>query len=418
MTIKATRILWRQHKDGKAYPYYQRFYPAAVRQMLRDMGRDQKVVKRLRKLSSDCTEAELLTARDKEDELFERMAEGLNSANARELTAAAAQKSALAYLSARGIEIGVARRLQFAQSNKLKIEFDLELQENVAEAAWRLVNGEPEDIEESTLVSDAFNAYKRTCSSKYSRVLDRFLAATGDRELNENVNKVVSKWTSNQLQTRGWATVKKDQAIVCSALNQKLNELGAGIRIFGFSFKEAGGAKRFVTKQRGIMTKEELTEVFRNELDDCDRWALILSVTCGAINSEILPIALDADAIGILDGYPLVRFPQGKTPARKRHVPVPWLTETPSFNFGENRLRARLSSIIKKVQPEGKPYNLRHSTDHYLQAAGATEADRAAICGWSHLGRFHQYGDAGKHNEERLTPLIEVQKRAFGWLFD
>ena len=102
MTIKAARILWRQHKDGKAYPYYQRFYPAAVRQMLRDMGRDQKVVKRLRKLSSDCTEAELLTARDKEDELFDRMAEGLNSANARELTAAAAQKSAIAYLSARG----------------------------------------------------------------------------------------------------------------------------------------------------------------------------------------------------------------------------------------------------------------------------------------------------------------------------
>jgi len=93
--------------------------------MLRDMGRDQKVVKRLKQLDSDCTEAELLTARDKEDELFDRMAEGLNSANARELTAAAAQKSALAYLSARGIDIGVARRLQFTQSNKLKIEFDL-----------------------------------------------------------------------------------------------------------------------------------------------------------------------------------------------------------------------------------------------------------------------------------------------------
>ena len=149
------------------------------------------------------------------------------------------------------------------------------------------------------------------------------MAATGDRELNENVNKVVSKWTSNQLQTRGWATVRKDQAIICSALNQKLNQLGAGIRIFGFSLKEAEGARRFVTKQRDIMTKEELTAVFRSELDDRDRWALILSITCGAINSEILPVALDAGAIGILDGYPLVRFPQGKSHAWRRHVPVP-----------------------------------------------------------------------------------------------
>ena len=183
MTIKAARILWRVHKNGKAYPHHQRFYPTAVQQMLRDMGRDQKVFKR-QKLDSDCTEAELLTARDKEDELFDRMAEGLNSANARELVAAAAQKSALAYLSARGIDIGVARRLQFAQCNNLKIEFDLELQENVAEAAWRLVNGEPEDSEEATLVSVAFNAYKRTCIPKYARVLDRFLAANEDRQLN------------------------------------------------------------------------------------------------------------------------------------------------------------------------------------------------------------------------------------------
>ena len=160
MTIKAPRILWRVHKNGKAYPHHQSFYPKAVGQLLRDMGRDQKVFKRQKKLDSDCTEAELLTARDKEDELFDRMAEGLNSANARELIAAAAQKSALAYLSAPGIDIGVARRLQFAQCNNLKIEFDLELQENVAEAAWRLVNGEPEDIEEATLVSVAFNAYK------------------------------------------------------------------------------------------------------------------------------------------------------------------------------------------------------------------------------------------------------------------
>ncbi len=136
-----------------------------------------------KKLDSDCTEAVLLTARDKEDELFDRMAEGLNSANARELVAAAAQKSALAYLSARGIDIGVARRLQFAQCNNLKIEYDLELQENVAEAAWRLVNGEPEDIEEATPVSVAFNAYKRTCIPKYARVLTRFLAANEDRQL-------------------------------------------------------------------------------------------------------------------------------------------------------------------------------------------------------------------------------------------
>ena len=286
-------------------------------------GQRSEGLQKTKKLDSDCTEAVLLTARDKEDELFDRMAEGLNSANARELVAAAAQKSALAYLSARGIDIGVARRLQFAQCNNLKIEFDLELQENVAEAAWRLVNGEPEDIEEATLVSVAFNAYKRTCIPKYARVLDRFLAANEDRQLNENVDKVVSKWTTNQLQTRGWATVKKDQAIICSALKQKLNQLGAGIRIFGFSFKEAGGAKRFVAKQRDIMTKEELTAVFRSELDDRDRWALILSITCGAINSEILPVALDAGAIGILDGYPLVRFPQGKSHAWRRHVPVP-----------------------------------------------------------------------------------------------
>ena len=146
MTIKAARILWRQHKDGKTYPYYQRFYPAAVRQMLRDMGRDQKIVKRLKDLDSNCKEAELLTARDKEDELFECMTAGLSAANARELTAVAAQQSALAYLAARGIEVGSAKRLQFAQSNKMRIELDLELQESVAEAAWRLVNGEPEDI--------------------------------------------------------------------------------------------------------------------------------------------------------------------------------------------------------------------------------------------------------------------------------
>ena len=106
------------------------------------------------------------------------------------------------------------------------------------------------------------------------------MAATEDRQLNENVNKVVSKWTTNRLQTKDWATVKKDQAIICSALKQKLNQLGARIRIFGFSFKKAGGAMRFVAKQRDIMTKEELTEVFRSELDDRDRWALILSIQC------------------------------------------------------------------------------------------------------------------------------------------
>ena len=418
MTIKAARILWRHHKDGKTYPYYQRFYPAAVRQMLRDMGRDQKIVKRLKDLDSNCKEAELLTARDKEDELFERMTAGLSAANARELTAVAAQQSALAYLAARGIEVGSAKRLQFAQSNKMRIELDLELQENVAEAAWRLVNGEPEDAEESTLVSDAFNAYKRNCISKYARILDRFIAATGDRELNESVNKIVSRWTSNQLQTRGWATVKKDQAIICSALNTKLNELGAGIRIYGYSFKEVGGSKKYVTKQQGIFLREELIEIFNMELEHCDRWAMILSLTCGAINSEILPLTQNKDSIGTLKSCPLVRFPEGKTPARRRHVPVPWLPETPDFNFGENRLRARLSAIVKHQNPAAKPYTLRHSADHYLQAAGATEADRAAICGWSNMGRFHQYGDAGRHNEERLLPLVEIQKRAFGWLFD
>ena len=52
-----------------------------------------------------------------------------------------------------------------------------------------------------------------------------------------------------------------------------------------------------------------------------------------------------------------------------------------------------------------------------MTIAKISETDRAAIMGWANRGRFHQYGEAGKHNEERLTPLIDVLRETWDWLF-
>jgi hypothetical protein len=84
---------------------------------------------------------------------------------------------------------------------------------------------------------------------------------------------------------------------------------------------------------------------------------------------------------------------------------------------GETRVRDRLTALIKKVNPDASPYSLRHSAEHYMTIAKVSETDRAAICGWANKGRFHQYGEAAKHNDERLLPLIDVMRETWDWLF-
>lgn len=416
--IKKPRIVWRRHSDGNKYPYYQRHYPAHIKWMLQELGKGGKIVRRLEGVSHDCTETELLVARDKFDRHWEDMCAGWERANLKEMTAIQAQKSALAYLEMHGIALGSARRLQTSERIRLQISFDTTLQEEVAQEAWRLVTEEPQDFEQALLVSDAFDRYKRTCEPRYARVLDKFLTATGDRELTTKLNKIVTRYSSEQLETRGWATVKKDQAIILAALNTTLKREGFDFTIRGYSFQNTGSKKEYTHETKDVFSKEQLRELFSRDLADIDRWTLMLCLCAGAINNEVYKVATSDNAIQTLEGCPLVRFPRGKTEARERAVPILWLPPKPPITFGERRLRDRLTNLCKSINPNASPYSLRHSTEHYLKMQSVTDADRAAICGWAHQGRFHDYGEAGKFFPDRLTPLIEVQRRAFGWLFD
>ena len=132
----------------------------------------------------------------------------------------------------------------------------------------------------------------------------------------------------------------------------------------------------------------------------------------GAINSELKDMK-----VGELDGNVLLRVTSGKTDERKRSVPIPFIKAWKPIKVGETRVRDRLTALIKQVNPDASPYSLRHTAESEMTIQKISETDRAQIMGWANQGRFHQYGAAARHNEERLTPLIDVMHETWDWLF-
>ncbi|MBL6898098.1 MAG: hypothetical protein ISR32_06165 [Luminiphilus sp.] len=270
-----------------------------------------------------------------------------------------------------------------------------------------LMGGNEEDEIQTVTVQESFAMYLQAKPNpKYERVLDRFLADVGDRLINQSMNKHLHEWVHRELETRGVKTVEKDMSIIRAAMNYAIRANGLNVVIHKPVFPE------HEAKSRPVMSRDELKALFALELADWERQCLVASLCMGAINSELKGLK-----VGDLSGTMLLRFPKGKTKFRERSVPCPFIGKWKPIKVGEGRIRDRLTEIIKSVNPDASPYSLRHSGEHYMTIAKISETDRAAIMGWANKGRFHQYGEAGKHNEERLVPLIDVMHETWDWLF-
>ena len=410
--LKAKYLLWVTSKQGTA-PYFQRVYPKRVAAIMRELGRDIKVTKRL-PVHMNASDLEIVQALAKCNREFEQSIKAyIDPKNRMALAEHEVKAAALALLQQHGLEPGDGALLNWKDMHKLEEELTATLESQnlihgeVNMAVMDLLEeGTEDDAILDVTVSEAFAMYiQAKPNPKYERVLDRFLADVGNRIVNQSMNRHLHDWVHKQLETRGVKTVEKDAAMIRAAMNYAIKANGLNVVIHKPVFPE------HEARSRPVLSRDELKQLFGLEMQDWERQCLVASLCMGAINSELKGLE-----IGDLEGTMLLRFPKGKTKFRERSVPMPFLNAWSPIKVGEARIRDRLTEQIKQVNPDASPYSLRHSGEHYMTVAKISETDRAAIMGWANKGRFHQYGEAGKHNEERLTPLIDVMHETWDWL--
>ena len=410
--LKAKYLLWVTSKQGTA-PYFQRVYPKHVAAIMRETGRDIKVTKRLA-VPIDASDLEIVQALDKCNRDFEQSIKAYTDPNNRKaLHEHDVLKAALGLLEMHGLKPGDGSYDNSAALRQIEDMLMETGRENLihGEVAVKvdelLIEGSEDDAIVDVTVSEAFTMYiQAKPNPKYERVLDRFLADVGNRIVNQSMNRHLHDWVHKQLETRGVKTVDKDAAIIRAAMNYAIKANGLAVVIHKPTMPKADA------KSRPVMSRGELKALFALDMEDWERQCLIASLCMGAINSELMKMKTDD-----LNGTLLLKCGE-KTEQRYRHVPVPFLDRWREIRVGETRVRDRLSALIKKVNPDASPYSLRHSAEHYMQLAKVSETDRATICGWANKGRFHQYGEAAKHNDERLLPIVDVMHETWDWLFD
>ena len=409
--LKAKYLLWVTSKQGTA-PYFQRVYPKHVAAIMRETGRDIKVTKRL-PVHMDASDLEIMQALDKCNRDFEQSIKAYVDPNNRKaLHEHEVLKAAVALLEMHGLKPGDGsyenhKALQELEEKLMDSGKDSLIHGEVAvKVEDLLVDGTEDDSIVAVTLSEAFTMYiQAKPNPKYERVLNRFLNDVGNRMVNQSMNRHLHDWVHKQLETRGVKTVEKDASLVRAAMNFAIKANGLAVVINKPQMPKAD------VKSRPVLSRDELKGLFALDMEPWERQCLIASLTMGAINSELLKMKTDD-----LNGNLLLKCGE-KTEQRYRHVPVPFLDRWRTIRVGETRVRDRLTALIKKINPDASPYSLRHSAEHYMTISKVSETDRAAIMGWANKGRFHQYGEAGKHNDERLVPLVKVMHETWDWLF-
>ena len=415
--LKARYLRWVESPQGKA-PYFYRRYPKRVGAILRNLGKDDKTQKRL-PVPMDATDLEIMVALDQANKDFDQVCRAYDGEHPKQRSDHEVKKMALALLRQHGLRPGDGSYMEVDQLAKIQDALELPMMGDAEALGYQidgdvgltteqlLMHGNEEDEIQTVTVQEAFAMYLQAKpNDKYARVLDRFLADVGDRLINQSMNRQLHDWVHRQLETRGVKTVEKDLSIIRAAMNYAIRANGLSVVIHKPVLPE------HEARSRPVLSRDELKKLFSLDMEDWERQCLVVSLCMGAINSELKGLK-----VGDLDGSMLLRFPKGKTKFRERSVPMPFLETWESIRVSEARIRDRLTELIKEVNPDASPYSLRHSGEHYMTIAKISETDRAAIMGWANRGRFHQYGEAGKHNEERLTPLIDVLRETWDWLF-
>jgi hypothetical protein len=410
--LKARYLKWVTSPQGPA-PYFYRRYPKRVAAIRKNLGKDDKHRKRL-PVPMDASDVEIMLALDRANRDFEASCRAYDDGETSKAMAEhEIKKAALALLKQFGLQPGDGAVLAPKDLGRIEDMLGEEMDKRrvihgeVGLAVDTLLHeGNEQDTIESLTVQEAFAMYLQAKpNAKYERVLDRFLADVGNRVISQSINRHLHDWVHRQLQDRGVKTVQKDLSLIRAAMNYAIRANGINVVVHKPVFPE------HESKARPVLSRDELKQLFGLEMEGWARQCLVASLCMGAINSELKELK-----VGDLDGTMLLRFPKGKTKFRERSVPMPFMNSWKPIKVGEARIRDRLTELIKMVNPDASPYSLRHSGEHYMTIAKISETDRAAIMGWANKGRFHQYGEAGKHNEERLMPLIDVMHETWDWL--
>ena len=416
MRLKARYLKWVTSPQGQA-PYFYRRYPKRVAAIFKNLGKDDKVSKRL-PVPIGASDAQIILALDEANRNFEMACRAYDGEHSKQRSDHEIKRMALALLRQHGLRPGDGSFMHPSDLSKIEEALELPMMGDPEALGFQiegdlqlitekmLMEGNEEDEIQTVTVQEAFAMYLQAKpNAKYERVLDRFLMDVGDRLINQSMNRHLHDWVHRQLETRGVKTVEKDLSIIRAAMNYAIRANGLAVVIHKPVFPE------HEARSRPVLSREELTTLFEMDMEDWERQCLIVSLCMGAINSELKGLA-----VGDLDGTMLLLFPKGKTKFRERSVPMPFLDNWKPIKVSEGRIRDRLTELIKRVNPHASPYSLRHSGEHYMTIAKISETDRAAIMGWANRGRFHQYGEAGKHNEERLKPLVPVLHETWDWL--
>jgi hypothetical protein len=415
--LQARYLRWVESPQGKA-PYFYRRYPKRVAAILKNLGKDIKTQKRL-PVPMDASDLDIMVALDAANKDFDQVCRAYDGGNGPAMQEHEVTKAAMALLAQHGLQPGDGQILSPADSQKIE-DLLMATMEGMpgqvihSEVAMRVDDlynsGSEEDTIQSVTVAEAFQMYikGKGASEKYQRVLDRFLADVGNRLVNQALNRHLHDWTHRQVQElgRGGATVAKDLSLVRAALNYAIRANGLAVVIHKPEMPE------YDKKARPVLSRDELRKLFGMDLLDWERQSLIASLCMGAINSE-LKIIKGRD----LGGVTLLHVATGKTKERIRSVPVPFIESWKPIDLSEGRIRDRLSALIKQVNPDSSPYSLRHTAESEMTKAKISETDRAAIMGWANTGRFHSYGAAAKHDDDRLLPLVTVMHETWDWLF-
>lgn len=401
--LKAKHLTWR---DGK--PYLALRYPVKLAQHLKEVGKSQAYRKRL-DVPDNATDAMILTALDRERERFKALCDGLWQSNRGQLSDVQAERSAMAYMSAQGVERGDADRIPYARLAKLEAEASAALQPSVAERVEALLRSHSEE-EPILLLSDAVREYKLlNKDDRYFRVLDRFVDAVGDRVIDQSMNRHIFQHAQRERETRGSAAVGKDCRIILSALRRALKARGIGVVLY---------MPDMVTdkpKQRSILSRDELRAIFSEPMEPWLHQCFVLALTAGAINGEMMGI--DPQACGHLDGCLVVRIDDSKTAARTRSCPIPYLKEWVPIPVGRRVLWRQMTLRIKAVNPEASQYSTRHTAMHQHKLSLVSEVATAQLMGFASRTRY-AYGLGGAHSDELLRPLIPIQRQVWDWLLE
>ena len=374
---------------------------------LKDAGRSKLYRKRLN-VGDNPTDAEVLAALEKARASFRALCDGMWSSNRRQLTEVEQHRAALAYLERSNLQPGAARHLTAAKRILIECEAMSELAPEISERVEALLVAGPDDEPDALLVSDAVEIYKKyQPSPRYHRVLERFLQESGDRLVDDGINRRLHDWTQQQLTVRSPATITKDLSIILACLRGGVKARGLSVLVHKPAIRSEEA------KQRVVLTNAELEALFAQDMPEYVRCAFVAALTLGAIISEIHSI--EPSTTGSVDGCLIVRIEDGKTKHRRRSGPLPWLARWVSPSVGSDRLQKIMNERIKVVNPEASPYSLRHTFAHAHAIKHTPDVVQAQLAGWSSRAR-HSYGLGGVHYDELLRPLIPIQHQVWDWL--